>query len=112
MLVVFPVTADGFRCLVSALRSLDVKSGVTFHTYCLLEESCVRLLIKNLCRTMPVCVVLEKMRSLDIHVQGVMQLRSGRRDQDLSKDRPPITQFIVSVTRGPEVSKVRAPTEL
>ena len=87
-LVVFPATADGFRGAVSALRSLDGESGVTFHTYSLPEDRCVRLLIKNHGRTMPENVVLEEPRSLDIHVQGVMQLRSVRRDQDPDKDRP------------------------
>jgi hypothetical protein len=38
----------------------------------------------------PEGVVLEKLKSLDIRVQGVMQLRSGRRDQDPAKDRLPI----------------------
>ena len=111
-LVVVPATADGFRGAVSALRSLNVESGVTFHTYSLPEDRCVRLLIKNLGRRMPESVVLEELRSLDIHVQGVMQLRSGRRDQDPAKDRPGTPHFIVSVARGPEVSKVRALTEL
>jgi hypothetical protein len=41
-----------------------------------------------------------------------MQLRSGRRDQDPAKDRPPTPHFIVSVARGPEVSRVRSLTEL
>ena len=40
-----------------------------------------------------------------------MQLRSGRRDQDSSKDHP-TSQFIVCLARGTEVSKVRALTEL
>ena len=78
-LVVVPATADGFRGAVSALRSLDGESGVTFHTYSLPEDRCVRLLIKNLGRRMPENVVLGELRSLDIHVQAVMQLRS---DQD------------------------------
>jgi len=43
---------------------------------------------------------------------GVTQLRSGRRDQDQTKDRPPNLHFIVSVPRGPEVSRVRSITEL
>ena len=111
-LVVVPATADGFRGAVSALRSLNVESGVTFHTYSLPEDRCVRLLIKNLGRRMPESVVLEELRSLDIHTQGVMQLRSGRRDQDPAKDRPATPHFLVSVARGPEVSKVRALTEL
>ena len=33
-------------------------------------------------------LVLEKLGSLDIHVQGMMQLQSRRRDQDPAKDRP------------------------
>ena len=41
-----------------------------------------------------------------------LQLRSGRRDQDPTKDRPLTPHFIVSVARGPEVSKVRSVIEL
>jgi hypothetical protein len=41
-----------------------------------------------------------------------MELRFGRRDQDLAKDRPPTPHLIVSVARGPEVSKVRTITYL
>jgi hypothetical protein len=41
-----------------------------------------------------------------------MQLRSGRRDQDPAKDRPPTPHFNVSVARGPGVSKVRSITQL
>jgi hypothetical protein len=88
-LVVVPATADGFRAAVSALRSLDGRNGVSFHTYSLPEDCSVRLLIKNLGRRMPETVVLEELGSLGIRVPGVVQLRSGRRDQDPSKDRPP-----------------------
>jgi hypothetical protein len=49
----------------------------------------VRLLVKNLGRVMPKSVVREELELLDIHVQGVTQLRSGRRDQDPAKHRPP-----------------------
>jgi hypothetical protein len=52
------------------------------------------------------------MEALDIHVQGVLQLRSGCRDQDHAIDRPLTLHFILSVARGPEVSKVRSITEL
>jgi hypothetical protein len=72
----------------------------------------VRLLVKNLGRGMPESVVREELESLKIRVQGAMQLRSGRRDQDPAKDRPPTPHFIVSVARGPEVSRVRSLTEL
>jgi hypothetical protein len=41
-----------------------------------------------------------------------MQLRSGRRDLDASKDRPLTAQFIVPVARGPGVQKVRSLSEL
>jgi len=61
---------------------------------------------------MPESVVREELESLNIRVQGVTQLRSGRRDQNPNNDRPPTPHFIVSVARGPEVSKLRSLTEL
>ena len=39
-LIVVPSTADGFRAVVSALRSLDGKDGVSFHTFTLPEDRC------------------------------------------------------------------------
>jgi hypothetical protein len=47
-LIVVPSTANGFRASVIALRSLDRKEGVSFHTFSLPEERCVRLLVNNL----------------------------------------------------------------
>jgi hypothetical protein len=85
---------------------------MSFHTFKLPEDRCVRLLVKNLGMGMPESVVREELESLNICFQGVMQLRSGLRDQDPAKDRPPTPHFIVSVARGPEVSKVQSPTEL
>ena len=85
---------------------------MNFYIFTLPEDRCVRLLVKNLGRGMPESVVREELEALDIHVQAVMQLRSGRRDQDPTKDRPLTPHFIVSVARGPEVSKVRSITEL
>jgi len=38
---------------------------------------------------MPESVVWEELETLGIHVQGVTQLRSGRRDQDPNKDHLP-----------------------
>ena len=61
---------------------------------------------------MPESVVREELESLDIRVQGVTQLHSGRCEQDLAKDRPHNPHFIVYVVRGPEMSKVRSITEL
>jgi len=57
-------------------------------------------------------VVREELESVGTHVQGVTQLRSGRRDQEPTKDCPPTPHFIVSVAQGPGVSKVRSITEL
>ena len=87
-LMVVPSTADGFRAAVSALRSLDGKDRVSFHTFTLPEDRCARLLVKNLGRVMPESVVREELESLNICFQGVTQLRSGRRDPDPAKDRP------------------------
>jgi hypothetical protein len=110
-LMVVPSTADRFRAAVSALRSLDGRESVSFHTFTLPEDCCVRLLVKNLGRGMPESVVREEMEFLNNRVQGITQLRSGRRDQDPAKDRPPTSHFIVSVARGSEVSKVQCLTE-
>jgi methyl coenzyme M reductase subunit C-like uncharacterized protein (methanogenesis marker protein 7) len=85
---------------------------MSFHTLTLPEDRWVRLQVKNLGRGMPESIVREELEALDIHVQGVLQLRSGRRDQDTTKDRPLTPHFIVSVARGPKVSKVRSITEL
>ena len=63
--------------------------GVSFHTFTLPEDRCARLLVKNLGRGMPESVVRKELETLGIHVQGVTQLRSGRRDQDPTKNRPP-----------------------
>jgi hypothetical protein len=85
---------------------------VSFHTFTLLEDRCAPLLLKNLGRGMPESVFREELEFLDIHDKGVMQLRSGRRDQDPTKDRPFTPHLIESVARGPEVDKVRYITEL
>jgi hypothetical protein len=61
---------------------------------------------------MPESVVRDELEYLDIRVQRVTQLRSGRRDQHPAKYRPHTPHFIVSVARGSEVSKVRSITEL
>ena len=59
-LLVVPSTADGFRAAVSALRSLDEKDGVSFHTFRLPEDRCARLLVKTLCRGVPESVVRDE----------------------------------------------------
>jgi hypothetical protein len=111
ILMLVPETADGFRAAIGALRSLGECKGVSFHTS-LLEDRCVRLLLKNLGKGMPEAEIKEELETLHINVQAVMQLRSKRRDQDLGKDRLLTPHFIVSVARGPVVAKVRSLTEL
>ena len=95
-LMVVPSTADGFRAAVSELWSLDWKDGVRFHIFTLLEDRCARLLVKNMSRGTPKSVVREKLASLNIHIQGVTRLRSGRRDPNPAKDRPNPTLHCVS----------------
>jgi hypothetical protein len=75
--MVVPSSANGFRVAVSALRSLEGDEGVSFHTFMLPDERCVRFLVKNPGRVMAESVVRV---ALHIPFQGVMQLRSGRRD--------------------------------
>jgi hypothetical protein len=93
--VIVPETADGFRATVGALRSLDGRKGVSFHTFSFPEDRQVRLFITNLGRQMPDSVVREELESMGICVQGVMQFRSWRRDLDASKYRPSTPHFIV-----------------
>ena len=62
---------------------------MSFHTFTLPENRCARLLVKNDGRGMSESVVREELETLGIHVQGVTQLRSGRRYQDPTKNRPP-----------------------
>ena len=94
-LIIVPSTADEFRAAVTALRSLKGKDGASFHTFTLPEERCARLLVKNLGAGMPENVVREKLEYLNIRVQGVTQLRSGRSDPHTAKDRSPILQLLV-----------------
>jgi hypothetical protein len=61
---------------------------------------------------MPESVLREELETLGIHVQGVLQLRSGRRDQVVARDRPLTPHFIVSVALGAETQLVRFLTEL
>jgi hypothetical protein len=111
-LMLVPRTAGGFRATVSALRSLDGSKGVSFHTFSLPDDRCVRLLVKNLERHMTKDVVREELENLGICLQRVLQLRSGRRDQEVAKSRPLTAHFIVLLARGPDVVKLSSLTEL
>jgi hypothetical protein len=50
-------TADSVRDTLSALRSLDGKEHVRYHTFSLQEDRCARLLVKNLGKRMHESVV-------------------------------------------------------
>ena len=74
-----------------------------FHTFTQPEDSCVRLLMKNLGRNMPESVVREQLESLDIHVQGVMQLRSG-----IATRTPPRTTLTLHCIVGAGASGIQS----
>jgi hypothetical protein len=111
ILMLVPETADGFRSTIGALRSLGECKGVSFHTFCLPDDRCMRLLLNNLGKRIPEAEIKE-LEALHMNVQTVMQLRSNRRDQDPEKHCPLTPHFIVSAARGPEMAKVRSVTEL
>lgn len=81
---------------------------MVFHTFTPPADRSVRLLVKNLGRTMPIDDIMEELQSSGIEGVAVTQLRSSRRDQDPAKDRQPTPHFIVTVARGPMVAKLRA----
>jgi hypothetical protein len=82
--MVVPSTADGFRTAISTLRSLDGKEGVSFQTFTLPVDRCVRLLVKNLGRVMPESVVREELELLDScpgsHAAPIWASRSAPRE--------------------------------
>ena len=69
-----PETADDFRVAITALRSLDLNKIVIFHNFSLPEDKCVRLLVKNVGTRMPESVVREKMKALEVSVEGDLWL--------------------------------------
>ena len=75
---------------------------MSFHTFTLPEDRSVRFLVKNVGRGTPESVVWEELEALGIHIQAVMQLRSGRRDQDPTKTAfsPPLHCISGAGARG------------
>jgi hypothetical protein len=67
--MVIPSTADGFRDTVSAQQCLDGKEGVSFHTFSLPKDRCVRLVVKNLGKQMLESVDQEELEAQNIRVQ-------------------------------------------
>jgi hypothetical protein len=76
ILTLVPETAEGFRATVGALRSLGEVKGVSFHTFSLPEDRCVRLPLKNLGKRMHEAEIKEELEALHVNVQAIMQLRS------------------------------------
>jgi hypothetical protein len=111
-LMLVPQTTDGFRTRVSALQSLNGSKGVSFHTFSLPENCCVRLLVKNLGRQMSEGIIQEQIKTLVICTQGILQLCSGHSDQEASNVRSLTPHFILSVVQGSEVTKLHSLTEL
>jgi hypothetical protein len=112
ILIIVPYTAEGLRTMVSALRFPDAGEGVTFHTFALLEDRCVRLLVKNLGKLMPEDIVKEELEIFAVGLQAVLHLRSGCRGQETFNAQPLTPNFIVSVARGPDVARLRSLIEL
>ena len=92
--MVVPSTVDGFQAAVSAMRFLGGREGLNFHTFTLSVDRCVLLPVKNIGRVMHESVVLVELESLNIRVQGITQLRSRRRSQDGTKERPPTSNSL------------------
>jgi hypothetical protein len=111
-LMLVPETADGFRVTIGALKSLGEGEGMSFHTFSLPEDRCVRLLLKNLGKRMPDHEIMEEMEAMGIQVQAIMHSDRGGGDLDAEKDRPLTPHFIVSVARVADVAKLRSLTEL
>jgi hypothetical protein len=102
----------GFRGTIGALRSVGEDKGMSFHSFSLLEDRCMRLLLKNVGKRVLESGIKEELEALSISVQAVMQLLSKRRNQDPEKDCPLTPHFVVSVARVPDVAKVRSLTEI
>jgi hypothetical protein len=100
-LMVVLSTADGFRASVRTLRSLGGKEGVSFHTFTLPEDRCVRLLGKNLDRGRPESVVREKLESLDIQPRSC--------DPGVAIRNPPMSALppLISSVRGARAGGVK-----
>jgi len=64
--MVVPSTDYGFSDSGSAQRSLDGKDGMSFDTFDLPDDGCVRLVVKNMSRAMHQSFDREELESLKI----------------------------------------------
>ena len=84
---------------------------MSFDTFSLPEDRCVRLLIKNLGRQMSEDLVRLELETGHVSMETCSSA-PPRREQDASKARPSTPHYIVSVAWGSEVEKLRALSEL
>jgi hypothetical protein len=98
-----PRNAEGFSSTLNALRSLDGSKEVGFHTTSLLEDRCVRLLVKKLGRYMPENVVQGEWRIWESVSRE--SCRSGRNAVTM---RSRFASFGVNVHRSKWTSDVKA----
>jgi hypothetical protein len=63
ILMQVPETADGFPATFGALLSLDESEGVSFHTFSLPEDGCVRFLLKKVGKIMPETEIREELEA-------------------------------------------------
>jgi metal-responsive CopG/Arc/MetJ family transcriptional regulator len=87
ILMVVPETADGVWATIGALQYLEEGEGVSFPTFYLPEDRCVRMFL-NLGKRVTTAEFQEELEALHMSVQAVMQLRSKRRVQDPDKKHP------------------------
>lgn len=107
-----PETTGSFRATMGALRSFGEGEIMSIHTFLLLEDRCVRILLNKLGKPVPESEIMEELEALNMNLRAVMQLRSKRRLQDPEEDGPLSVHFFVSVSRRPDVAKVRSLTDL
>jgi len=81
MLIVLS-TSEGVRTTVNALQSIDGSKGVSW------MDHCVRLLVNSTGRHLPEDEIREDLKALGIFIEGGLQLRSGRGEQEAFKTRP------------------------
>jgi hypothetical protein len=63
LLMLVPENVNGFQTTIGALRSLDESEVMSFHTFSLPEDRCVRLLLKNVGKCTPEAEIREELEA-------------------------------------------------
>jgi hypothetical protein len=74
ILMLVPEIADAFRATIGAWWSLHEREGVSFHTFPLPEDQCVRLWLKNVGKRMTEAEIREELKALHLNAWAVKQL--------------------------------------